>query len=75
MVVAEQLDLNMFRLVKEALDEDGAITKRRFGLRSGPLEVFFQIIFLAHDTHAATTSAEGCFDDDWESVLVGWPFS
>ena len=67
--VREELDLNVARPLKEALDEDGAVAERGLGLAHGALERALEVGHLAHDTHAATTTAHRGLDDHWSRSL------
>ena len=70
MVISKQLDFNVFRFVKEALNKDSAVAESRCSLRSGALECIFQGFLLSDDAHATATSSKGGFDDDGEAIFV-----
>jgi hypothetical protein len=70
-VVTEKLDLNVLRLIEEALDEDGAVSEGGLGLGGGAVEGLLQRRLLADDAHSAATATEGGLDDDGEAVFVG----
>lgn len=70
-VVTQQLDLNVLRLVEESLHENGAVAKCSFGLGSCSLEAFLQTLFIANNSHTTATTTVGSLDDDGEAKLVG----
>lgn len=71
MVVTKQLDLNVLGFVKESLNEDGSVAKGGLGLGSGTLEVLFQGLGFANNSHTSATTTIGSLDNDGEAKLVG----
>jgi hypothetical protein len=69
-VVSQELDLDMLRLVQESLHEDGSVAKGRLGLGRGPVEGVLQGGLLPDNSHTASTTSIGRLDDDGESVLI-----
>jgi hypothetical protein len=70
MVISEKLDLDMLRFVEESLDEDSAISKRRFCFGGSSVERLLQRFLITDNSHTAATTAEGSLDNDWETILI-----
>ena len=76
--VRKELHLNVTGVVQEPLDKHGRVAKRRTRLGHGTLERLAEVLHATHNTHAATTTAHGGFDDhgkahfldEWLSGIV-----
>ena len=63
--IGEDLDFDVTRTLEEALDEDGAIAKRRLGLGDSTLKCVLKLRLLANDTHSTAASAHSSLDNDF----------
>lgn len=63
--ISEDLDLNVTRALKEALDEDSAIAERRLSLGNGALEGVLEVRLLAYDAHSTSSTTHRGLDDDY----------
>jgi len=70
-LVAEDLDFDVFGAFDVALEENGGIAesilsfRACLGQQAGELGGFF------YDAHAASAATEGGFDDEWETDFMG----
>ena len=69
-LVAENLDLDVFGALDVALEEDGGIAKGAFGLVLGVGEIAFERFLVFHDSHAAASTAESCFNNHGEADFL-----
>mmetsp|Transcript_9721 Transcript_9721/g.24163 ORF Transcript_9721/g.24163 Transcript_9721/m.24163 type:complete len:214 (-) Transcript_9721:345-986(-) len=69
-VVGQDLDLNVARVLHVLLNEHAPVAERRLGLVGGARERVRQLAVCAHDTHAAAAATHGRLEDDGVAVLV-----
>jgi hypothetical protein len=70
MLVAENLDLDVFRARNVALEEHRGIAEGATGFALRFIEQIREIAGLVHHAHPATTAAECRFDDERETNLL-----
>lgn len=70
-LVAEDLDFDVFGALDVALQEDSVVTKSVEGFFLGFLQAGLEFGGFFDDAHAATTTTEGRFDDEGEADFVG----
>ncbi len=67
MLVSQDLHLDMFRPGNVFFEEHCRISKRPLRLALGFIQQVDQILTARDHSHATTSPAKGCFDDQWKT--------